>query len=58
MFPRHPSGRVQAEEHLASADLIVVLTDHDALDWTRSSGTPREVLDTRNRVSSPLVDRL
>jgi UDP-N-acetyl-D-mannosaminuronic acid dehydrogenase/UDP-N-acetyl-D-glucosamine dehydrogenase len=47
-----------AEEHLASADLIVVLTDHDALNWDAVDRHAPRVLDTRRRLRNDLVDRL
>jgi UDP-N-acetyl-D-mannosaminuronic acid dehydrogenase/UDP-N-acetyl-D-glucosamine dehydrogenase len=45
-------------ENLAGADLIIVLTDHDVIDWESLSGHAGRVLDTRNRLGEPLVDRL
>ena len=38
----------------AAADLILVLTDHDALDWNAVERHAPRVLDTRRRVSSGL----
>jgi len=58
---RWPSG-VEREsltaEALDAADIAVLITDHDDLDLDllRSSRTP--VLDTKNRVSGALVERL
>jgi UDP-N-acetyl-D-mannosaminuronic acid dehydrogenase/UDP-N-acetyl-D-glucosamine dehydrogenase len=46
------------EENLGAADLIVVLTDHDALDWAAVERHAPRVLDTRNRLRSPAADRL
>jgi UDP-N-acetyl-D-mannosaminuronic acid dehydrogenase/UDP-N-acetyl-D-glucosamine dehydrogenase len=46
------------EEHLTSADLILVLADHDALDWDAVERHAPRVLDTRRRLRSALVDRL
>jgi UDP-N-acetyl-D-mannosaminuronic acid dehydrogenase/UDP-N-acetyl-D-glucosamine dehydrogenase len=43
---------------LASADLIVVLTDHDAVDWELVGRFADRVLDTRNRLTEPGTDRL
>lgn len=45
-------------EDVAAADLIVVLTDHDALPWDLLEQYGDRVLDTRNRVRSEAVDRL
>jgi UDP-N-acetyl-D-glucosamine dehydrogenase len=41
-----------------AADLVVVLTDHDALDWELLGRYGDKVLDTRNRLAVPGVDRL
>jgi UDP-N-acetyl-D-mannosaminuronic acid dehydrogenase/UDP-N-acetyl-D-glucosamine dehydrogenase len=46
------------ERALASADLAIVLTDHDAIDWTAVSRHTERVLDTRNRLRHPAVERL
>lgn len=46
------------ETSLASADLIVVLTDHDAVDWELVGRFAERVLDTRNRLPEPETDRL
>lgn len=43
---------------LAAADLIVVLTDHDAIDWSLVDEYAEHVLDTRNRLTNPVADRL
>lgn len=45
-------------EQLAAADVIVVLTDHDSMEWMLVEGYADRVLDTRNRLRSPGVDRL
>jgi UDP-N-acetyl-D-mannosaminuronic acid dehydrogenase/UDP-N-acetyl-D-glucosamine dehydrogenase len=45
-------------EQVAAADLVVVLTDHDELDWELLGSVPEHVLDTRNRLRGPAVDRL
>jgi UDP-N-acetyl-D-mannosaminuronic acid dehydrogenase/UDP-N-acetyl-D-glucosamine dehydrogenase len=46
------------EDEIASADLVIVLTDHDVVDWTLLERHAGKVLDTRNRVRSAAVDRL
>ncbi len=52
-------ARVDAtEDEIAAADLIVVLTDHDAFDFDMVGRLGRCVFDTRNRVSGPNVERL
>jgi UDP-N-acetyl-D-mannosaminuronic acid dehydrogenase/UDP-N-acetyl-D-glucosamine dehydrogenase len=45
-------------ETVAEADLVVVLTDHDDLDWALLEQHAAKVLDTRNRLTAPGVDRL
>ncbi|GAA5155911.1 nucleotide sugar dehydrogenase [Pseudonocardia eucalypti] len=46
------------EADVAAADLVVVLTDHDDIDWPLLEAHAEKVLDTRNRLRSPAVDRL
>jgi UDP-N-acetyl-D-glucosamine dehydrogenase len=46
------------DEHLQAADLIIVLTDHDALDWAAVEPHSSRVFDTRNRLAGPAVNRL
>jgi UDP-N-acetyl-D-mannosaminuronic acid dehydrogenase/UDP-N-acetyl-D-glucosamine dehydrogenase len=41
-----------------AADLVVVLTDHDDVDWRLLERHAEKVLDTRNRLTAPGVDRL
>lgn len=41
-----------------AADVIVVLTDHEDIDWPLLERHAERVLDTRNRLSSPAADRL
>ena len=45
-------------EVVEAADLVVVLTDHDAIDWELLGRYGDKVLDTRNRLAVPGVDRL
>jgi UDP-N-acetyl-D-glucosamine dehydrogenase len=45
-------------ETVAAADLVIVLTDHDDLDWALLEQQADKVLDTRNRLTTPGVDRL
>jgi UDP-N-acetyl-D-mannosaminuronic acid dehydrogenase/UDP-N-acetyl-D-glucosamine dehydrogenase len=47
-----------AEDEISSADLVVVLTDHDVVDWPLLERHAGKVLDTRNRLCSAAVDRL
>jgi UDP-N-acetyl-D-glucosamine dehydrogenase len=46
------------DEQLEAADLVIVLTDHEVLDWVLVDRYADRVLDTRNRLRNPLVDRL
>ena len=46
------------EQELAAADLVVVLTDHDSVDWALVEKHADRVLDTRNRLTSENADRL
>ena len=45
-------------EAVAAADIVVVLTDHEDIDWPLLEQHAERVLDTRNRLSSPAADRL
>jgi UDP-N-acetyl-D-mannosaminuronic acid dehydrogenase/UDP-N-acetyl-D-glucosamine dehydrogenase len=46
------------QEEVAAADLIVVLTDHDDVDWDLLARYGDHVLDTRNRMVGAAVERL
>jgi UDP-N-acetyl-D-glucosamine dehydrogenase len=46
------------ETEVTAADLIIVLTDHDVVDWALLEEHAAKVLDTRNRLRSPATDRL
>ncbi|MGH3601627.1 MAG: nucleotide sugar dehydrogenase, partial [Pseudonocardiaceae bacterium] len=43
---------------VSEADLVIVLTDHDGIDWDLFELHADRVLDTRNRVRSPSAARL
>ena len=43
---------------LEAADAAVIVTDHDAFDFTLVKAHARYVLDTRNRLDGPTVERL
>ncbi len=43
---------------LERADIVVVLTGHDAIDWELVADYAEKVLDTRNRLRHAAVDRL
>lgn len=43
---------------LERSDLVLVLTDHDVIDWTLVEDFADRTLDTRNRLRSPAADRL
>ena len=45
-------------EVLAETDVVVVLTDHDDIDWELIERHADRVLDTRNRLTTAGVDRL
>ncbi len=45
-------------EVVEKADVVVVLTDHDTIDWELFERHAPKVLDTRNRLRAPGVDRL
>ncbi|MEU5844779.1 UDP binding domain-containing protein [Saccharopolyspora shandongensis] len=44
-------------DQISQSDLIIVLTDHDMLDWALLERYADRVLDTRNRLRSPQVER-
>lgn len=39
-----------ADDELESADLVLILTDHDVFDWNAIANVAFKVLDTRNRL--------
>jgi UDP-N-acetyl-D-glucosamine dehydrogenase len=45
-------------EELSAADLVVVLTDHDAFDWDLVVKNSRHIFDTRNRLRGEGVERI
>jgi UDP-N-acetyl-D-mannosaminuronic acid dehydrogenase/UDP-N-acetyl-D-glucosamine dehydrogenase len=45
-------------EVVAASDVVVVLTDHDDIDWELLERHADRVLDTRNRLATAGVDRL
>ena len=55
-------GRIQVvdvtEDALRFADVVVVLTDHDAFNWKLIQQHARLVLDTRHRTAGPNVEYL
>ena len=53
----YPLVELTAEE-LSSADAVVLVTDHDAFDYDLVRRHSSYVLDTRNRLSGPTVERL
>lgn len=46
------------EAEVDRADLVVVLTDHDALDWDLVVNRARRIFDTRNRLKGDHVQRI
>jgi UDP-N-acetyl-D-glucosamine dehydrogenase len=57
-----PSAIARAElsaEELRAADVVVVVTDHDAFDWDLVVGHARRIFDTRHRLARrPNVEHL
>jgi UDP-N-acetyl-D-glucosamine dehydrogenase len=50
---------VPCQSHqVTKADLVIVLADHDAIDWQLFERHAERVLDTRNRLRSPSAARL
>ena len=45
-------------DEIRLADAVVVVTDHDAFDYDMIGANARYVLDTRNRMRGPRVERL
>lgn len=45
-------------QQIASADLVIILTDHDTLNWDLLERNADRVLDTRNRLRAAAVERL
>jgi len=43
---------------VADSDVVVVLADHDEIDWQLLEQNADRVLDTRNRLTGAGVDRL
>ena len=52
-----PLVEVTADE-VAAADAVLLVTDHDAFDYDVVLANARYVLDTRNRLDGPSVERL
>jgi len=50
LYPDGVRAVALSEAEVAGADLVVVTTDHDALDWALVSRAARRVLDTRHRL--------
>ncbi len=49
---------VATPEEIATADAVVLVTDHDAFDYASVVDNAPFVLDTRNRMTGPNVERL
>ncbi len=45
-------------DEVAAADAVVIVTDHDAFDYDMVAEQASYVLDTRNRIAGPNVERL
>ncbi len=46
------------QSEVVSADAVVIVTDHDAFDYDLIGSNARYVLDTRNRLDGPTIERL
>jgi UDP-N-acetyl-D-glucosamine dehydrogenase len=58
---RWPTGVRRAQlsvEELGNADAVLVITDHDDIDLAIVESSTRPVLDTKNCVSGPRIERL
>jgi UDP-N-acetyl-D-mannosaminuronate dehydrogenase len=53
----YPLVEATADE-LAGADAVLLVTDHDAFDYDLVHQHARYVLDTRNRLDGPSIERL
>ena len=49
---------VPTADDLARADLVIVLTDHDEIDWSLVVSNEDRILDTRNKLRHLAVNRL
>jgi nucleotide sugar dehydrogenase len=49
-FPACVTRAELSTEELEAADLVVIVTDHDAFDWDLVSRSPSRLLDTRHRL--------
>ncbi len=62
LVPSHMTAggtRVElSREEIEAADLVVVLTDHDELDWDLILDSQTPIFDTRNRLKGDHVHRL
>jgi UDP-N-acetyl-D-glucosamine dehydrogenase len=56
-FVAFPLVEADARE-VSSADAVVLVTDHDAFDYELIKNHARYVLDTRNRLDGPSIERL
>jgi UDP-N-acetyl-D-glucosamine dehydrogenase len=45
-------------EEIAAADAVILVTDHDAFDYDMITSKATYILDTRNRLTGPNVERL
>ncbi len=45
-------------EEVASADLVVVVTDHDDFDYDLIATNAQRILDTRRRIQTPTAETL
>jgi len=60
LVSRHEGVTMVELDHdeVSAADLVVILTDHDAFDYDLVRRHARLILDTRNRIAGPNVESL
>jgi UDP-N-acetyl-D-glucosamine dehydrogenase len=58
-FPDSVTHVLATPEEIRSADLVVIITDHDDFDWEAIADNAQRILDTRHRLPpSPIVEYL
>jgi UDP-N-acetyl-D-glucosamine dehydrogenase len=57
-IPEGVSSADLSDELIRSADLVVVLTEHDGIDYGNVAAVAKQVFDTRNCLSGPNVEVL
>lgn len=57
-FLTHAMDAIPAEEGAAAADCVVIVTDHEAFDYSRIVAKARLIVDTRNALRGIRSDRI